>query len=51
MVLIWKLIIEFYGSGKEVEWAQRLPDWYKKQKNLSPCQELIHSLLAVQPVA
>jgi hypothetical protein len=26
MVLIWKLIIEFCGSEKEAEWAQRLPD-------------------------
>lgn len=51
MVLIWKLIIEFCDSEKEAVWAQRLPDWYKKEKNLLPCQELIHGLLVVKPVA
>jgi hypothetical protein len=51
MVSIWKLIIEFCCSEKEAEWAQRLPNWYKKEKNLLPCQDLIHGLLVVQPVA
>jgi hypothetical protein len=51
MVLIWKLITEFCGSEKEAEWAQRLPEWYKEEKYLLPCQELIHGLLVVQPVA
>jgi len=49
-VLIWKLIVEFCGNEEEAEWAQRLPDWYK-EKNLLPCQELIHGLLVVQPVS